>query len=283
MKVLVTGASGQLGHDVCITLQKQGIPYWGVAFKEMDITDAAAVEQLLQAYRPYAVIHCAAWTSVDAAQEHEAEVMAVNARGTRNIARGCKDLNCKLLYLSTDYVFSGEKEGAYVPKDDAKPLNVYGRSKLAGEQVVLQCLSRYFIVRTSWMFGIHGKNFVESMLEIGAVQKEVGVVTDQIGAPTYTKDLAVLLCDMIKTDQYGVYHATNEGCCSWAEFAREIFRQSKLAVCVRPVSACDYGSKAPRPKNSVMEKSGLEKAGFTRLPPWQDALSRYLQEREKRR
>lgn len=282
MKILVTGANGQLGHDVCNTLQKQSVPYWGVSSRELDITDAAAVERLLHAYRPYAVIHCAAWTSVDAAQEHETKVMAVNAQGTRNLALGCKALDCKLLYLSTDYVFSGEKVGPYSPMDAAKPLNVYGQSKLAGEQAVLECLSRYFIVRSSWMFGIHGKNFVESMLRTGDIQKEINVVDDQIGAPTYTKDLAKLLCDMINTDQYGVYHAANQGSCSWAEFAREIFRQSKMAVRVHPVKASDYRAKAFRPMNSILEMSNLEKAGFSLLPPWQDALSRYLQERVKR-
>lgn len=281
MKILVTGASGQLGYEICSVLERRGIPYLGVSSKELDITDAVAVRRLLQAYRPDAVIHCAAWTAVDAAQEHEEETMAINAKGTRNLVLSCKEQGSKLLYLSTDYVFSGEKTDAYKPTDLPKPLNVYGRSKLAGEQAVLECLSRYFIVRTSWMFGGHGKNFVESMLRTGAKQKEVRVVNNQVGSPTYTKDLAVLLCGMIMTEKYGIYHATNEGTCSWAEFAEEIFRQSKMDVIVHPVSAADYRTKAPRPANSVMEKSGLEKAGYSRLPIWQDALSRYLQERKR--
>lgn len=282
MKVFVTGASGQVGHDICALLQERGVDHKGTSSQNLDIRDPEAVARELIQYAPDVVVHCAAWTQVDLAQEHTAEVMAINVQGTQHIAAICRRLGCKLVYLSTDYVFSGEKDGAYQTDDVPDPLNVYGQSKLGGERAVTEGLSRYFIVRTSWAFGAHGTNFVESMLKLSKTKHEIAVVCDQIGSPTYTKDLAQIICDMMVTEQYGIYHITNEGDCSWAQFAEEIFRQSRLPVRVLTIRAAEYGAKAPRPQNSVLEKSDLDRAGFPRLPTWQDALNRYLTDREKR-
>lgn len=276
MKVFVTGISGQLGYDVARTLKQENIAYLGVSSKELDITDSIAVRRMIENYRPDAVIHCAAWTAVDKAEENEERVMAVNVGGTRIIAEVCRDIDAKMLYISTDYVFPGTGERFYEVDDFTGPVNVYGRSKLAGERVVQELLERYFIVRISWVFGKNGNNFVRTMLRLARSNNEIKVVYDQIGSPTYTADLAPLLCEMVQTDKYGIYHATNEGVCSWAEFAQEVFKKSSLKRDVIPIK--DYPSVAMRPNNSRISKQSLDKNGFKRLPTWQDALVRMLKE-----
>ncbi len=285
MKVLVTGANGQLGSDTVAELNKRGHTAVGVDIAEMDITDRASVERVMQSERPDAVIHCAAWTAVDAAEDEEnrEKVRAVNADGTRYIAEQCKALGCKMLYLSTDYVFDGTGEAPWQPDcKDYKPLNVYGVTKLAGEKAVAALMEKYFIVRIAWVFGLNGGNFIKTMLRLGKTHESLRVVDDQIGTPTYTFDLARLLVDMIETDKYGYYHATNEGgYISWADFAEEIFRQAGYATQVIPVSTEEYGlSKAVRPKNSRLDKSKLLANGFTPLPDWRDAVKRYVKELE---
>lgn len=280
MRVFVTGVSGQLGWDVCRELARRGIEYRGVSSGDLDIRDAGAVERMLTGYAPDAVIHCAAWTKVDAAEDEQDACRAVNAQGTDNIARVCRQLDCKLVYISTDYVFSGEGSVPFAPDDPTAPRNVYGETKLAGEYAVKAATDKYFIVRISWVFGKNGSNFVKTMLRLSETHPELSVVADQIGSPTYTADLAPLLCDMVATEKYGTYHATNEGFCSWAEFAEEIFRQSGRTVKVRPIPTEAYPTRAVRPKNSRMGKDKLEENGFSRLPPWQDALKRYLKELE---
>ena len=236
------------------------------------------MQQYLLDYKPDAVIHCAAYTAVDKAEEEAAACEAVNAIGTRNLAKLCHEIDAKLLYISTDYVFAGDGDKFYEPQDEKKPQNVYGLSKLKGEQAVAAELEKYFIVRISWVFGINGKNFIRTMLNLSKTHTELNVVNDQIGSPTYTSDLAVLLADIIQSDKYGIYHATNEGTCSWSDFAREIFKQARKAVKVNDVPATAYPTKAKRPYNSRLSKACLDKAGFKRLPAWQDAVKRYLQE-----
>ena len=277
MKVLVTGVKGQLGHDVVNELKKRGHTAIGVDIDEMDITDAASVEHVIKEAAPDAVIHCAAYTAVDAAEDNEDLCRRVNAGGTANIAQVCGELNCKLMYISTDYVFSGQGTRPWEPDDERQPLNVYGQTKYEGELAV-ERLEKYFIVRIAWVFGVNGKNFIKTMLNLGKTRDTLTVVCDQIGSPTYTYDLARLLVDMIGTDRYGRYHATNEGLCSWHEFAVEIFRQAGMNVNVVPVTSDQYPAKAKRPANSRMDKSKLDAAGFERLPSWQDALGRYLKE-----
>lgn len=278
MKVLVTGADGMLGRDLRDVLGARGISYSGTNRATLDVTDRNAVRHYLEHLRPDAVVHCAAWTAVDRAEEHAAEVFRVNTDGTRYVAEACAAIGAKLLYLSTDYVFSGTGDQFYEPDDDVEPLNIYGLSKRGGELAVKETLSQYFIVRTSWVFGKHGKNFVQTMLHLAETQREISVVNDQIGSPTYTMDLAYLLSEMLQTEQYGIYHATNEGVCSWAEFARAIFALSGAATKVRDVPASLYPTKAVRPYNSRLSKDKLIQKGFSRLPSWQDALRRYLQE-----
>ena len=310
MKVFVTGVGGQLGHDVMNELAKRGHEgigsdiapqYSGIAdgtavtkmpYMQLDITDAEAVKKTLRKADPDVVVHCAAWTAVDLAEDDDKidQVRLVNVTGTENIALACKELNCKMLYLSTDYVFDGQGEMPWQPDcKDYKPLNVYGQTKLDGELAVAGNLEKYFIVRIAWVFGVNGKNFIKTMLSVGANHDELRVVNDQIGTPTYTYDLARLLVDMIETDKYGYYHATNEGgYISWYDFACEIFRQAAAMghteydsdhLKVIPVTTAEYGlSKAARPFNSRLNKSKLVKNGFTPLPTWQDALGRYLQE-----
>lgn len=277
MKVLVTGVRGQLGHDVVNELEKRGHTAVGVDIDEMDITDAASVEQVIKEAAPDGVIHCAAYTAVDAAEDNVELCRRVNARGTENIARVCRELNCKMMYISTDYVFNGQGTRPWEPDDERQPLNVYGQTKYEGELAVEQ-LEKYFIVRIAWVFGVNGKNFIKTMLNLGKTRDTLTVVCDQIGSPTYTYDLARLLVDMIETDRYGRYHATNEGLCSWHEFAVEIFRQAGMKVNVIPVTSDQYPARAKRPANSRMDKSKLDAEGFKRLPPWQDALGRYLRE-----
>lgn len=280
MKILVTGVGGQLGYDVCKVLSARGIEHKGVDIADFDITDAKATREYIAGYRPDAVIHCSAWTAVDKAEDEPERCRAVNVDGTRNIAAACKEIGAKMLYISTDYVFPGTGERFYEPEDPTGPLGVYGETKLAGELVVREMLERYFIVRTSWVFGKNGNNFVKTMLRLAESKAEIGVVCDQIGSPTYTADLTPLLCDMIVTEKYGVYHATNEGVCSWAEFAQEIFRSADKRVKVNPILSSEYPTRAVRPLNSRMSKDKLEEMGFARLPAWRDALERYLKKRE---
>ena len=281
MRIAVTGATGQLGSDVVTELKKRGHEVFGLGSADMDITDADSVSAVLEEISPDAVIHCAAWTAVDAAEdpENRDKVFAVNSQGTGNIAKICKKLNCKMLYISTDYVFSGMGDLPWDPDcRDFNPLNVYGESKLGGELAVAETLEKFFVVRIAWVFGLNGKNFVKTMLNVAKTHDTVRVVNDQIGTPTYTPDLAVLLADMIVTDKYGCYHATNEGgFISWYDFTREIYRLAGLSTKVIPVSTEEYGlSRAKRPFNSRLDKSKLMKSGFAPLPAWQDALTRFL-------
>lgn len=281
MKVLVTGVKGQLGYDVVKELTKRNHEAVGVDIEDMDITDFSAVEKVLTAVKPDAVIHCAAWTAVDAAEDNADKVMKINVDGTANIAKVCKAIDAKMVYISTDYVFDGTGEAPWDPDcKDYAPQNVYGISKLGGEKAVAEILSKYFIVRIAWVFGKNGNNFIKTMLRLSETHDTLRVVDDQIGTPTYTYDLSRLLVDMIETEKYGYYHATNEGgYISWAEFASEIFKQAKKSTKVIPVTTAEYGlSKAKRPFNSRLDKSKLTLNGFERLPLWQDALKRYLEE-----
>ncbi len=303
MKVFVTGVAGQLGHDVVNELISRGVDAYGsdiaatysginngsavctAPYVQLDITDSAAVEEALTNINPDAVIHCAAWTAVDLAEDEEnrEKVQAINAGGTKNIAEACKKLNCKMLYISTDYVFDGSGEQPWQADcKDYAPLSVYGQSKLLGEKAVAETLQKYFIVRIAWVFGVNGNNFIKTMLKVGKKFPELRVVCDQIGTPTYTLDLSRLLADMIETEKYGYYHATNEGgYISWYDFACEIFRQAGYETKVTPVTTAEYGvSKAARPFNSRLDKSKLVESGFKPLPTWQDALKRYLKEIE---
>lgn len=301
MKFFVTGVSGQLGHDVMNELAKRGYDgvgsdiqpeYCGVAdgsaitdmpYVQLDITDKEVVKKVITEIKPDAVIHCAAWTAVDMAEDDDKveKVRAVNAGGTQNIADVCKEIDCKMLYLSTDYVFDGQGTQPWQPDcKDYKPLNVYGQTKLEGELAVSRTLEKYFIVRIAWVFGLNGKNFIKTMINVGKAHDEVRVVNDQIGTPTYTYDLARLLVDMCETEKYGYYHATNEGgYISWYDFCVEFYRQYGLKTKVTPVTTEEYGlSKAARPFNSRLDKKKLVENGFTPLPTWQDAVSRYLKE-----
>lgn len=278
MKVLVTGVKGQLGYDVMAELAKRNIEAIGVDIDEMDITDKISVEKVIGEAAPDVVVHCAAYTAVDAAEDNEALCRRVNADGTRNIAEVCKKLDCKMVYISTDYVFDGQGIRPWEPDDERHPLNVYGQTKYEGELAVQENLSKYFIVRIAWVFGKNGKNFVKTMLKLAETHDKLTVVNDQFGSPTYTYDLARLLVDMIQTDKYGIYHATNEGICTWYEFACEIFRQAGVKIEVTPVPASEYPAKAKRPENSRLDKSKLTENGFERLPSWQDALRRYIKE-----
>ena len=291
MKVFVTGVCGQLGYDVTLELIKRGHEAVGsdifdagnteCEYIKLDITDGTAVDAAIASVKPDAVVHCAAWTAVDAAEDEEniPKVRAINVDGTQNIANACKAVGCRMMYISTDYVFDGQGTEPWQPDcRDYAPLNVYGQSKLDGELAVSGTLDNYFIVRIAWVFGKNGKNFIKTMLNIGKTHDTVRVVNDQIGTPTYTPDLARLLVDMIETDKYGYYHATNEGgYISWAEFAEEIFRLSGMETKVVPVTTEEYGiSKAKRPFNSRLDKSKLTQNGFELLPDWKSAVSRFL-------
>ena len=279
MKVLVTGVKGQLGYDVVKECEKRGIEAIGVDVEEMDITDAAACERVITESKADAVIHCAAYTAVDAAEDNEDLCRKVNAEGTRNIAEVCRKLDIKMMYFSTDYVFNGQGERPWEPDDPREPLNVYGQTKYEGELAVQELLEKYFIVRIAWVFGVNGKNFIKTMLRLGRERGAVSVVDDQIGSPTYTYDLARLVVDMIQTDRYGIYHATNEGLCSCYEFACQIFKAAGMnQVKVTPVDSTAFPAKAKRPHNSRMDKSKLAENGFEPLPSWEDALERYLKE-----
>ncbi len=280
MKVFVTGVKGQLGYDVVKELERRGMEAIGVDIEEMDITDASSVEKVIGEAAPDAVIHCAAYTAVDAAEDNVELCRKVNADGPENIAKMCKKLDIPMIQISTDYVFDGMGEQLWQPDDKREPVSVYGQTKYEGELAVQNTLEKYFIVRIAWVFGVNGKNFVKTMLNLGKTRDKLTVVCDQFGSPTYTYDLAKLLVDMIQTDKYGVYHATNEGFCSWHEFACEIFKQAGMQVEVAPVTSDQYPTKAKRPFNSRMSKDKLEENGFERLPDWKDALSRYLKEIE---
>lgn len=277
MKVLVTGVKGQLGYDVVNELEKRGLEAVGVDIDEMDITDAVSVDKVIKETSPDAVIHCAAYTAVDAAEDNVELCRKVNADGTANIAKVCKELDIKMMYISTDYVFDGQGERPWEPDDERHPLNVYGQTKYEGEVAVTDALDKYFIVRIAWVFGVNGKNFIKAILNKAKMVDTLTVVNDQFGSPTYTFDLARLLVDMIQSDKYGFYHATNEGICTWYEFACEIIRQAGLNTKVLPVSADQYPAKAKRPTNSRMSKEKLTENGFEKLPAWQDALKRYLE------
>ena len=278
MRVFVTGVKGQLGYDVMNELEKQGLEGIGVDIDEMDITDADQVNEVIKEAAPDAVIHCAAYTAVDAAEDNEEICRKVNAQGTENIAKVCEELDIKMMYISTDYVFNGQGERPWEPDDEREPLNVYGQTKYEGELAIEEHVKKFFTVRIAWVFGVNGKNFIKTMLNLGKTHDHLTVVNDQTGSPTYTYDLARLLVDMIQTDKYGRYHATNEGLCTWYEFACEIFKQAGMDVSVAPVSSDEYPAKAKRPSNSRMDKSKLTANGFQPLPTWQDALSRYLKE-----
>lgn len=278
MKILVTGVKGQLGYDVMKVLRARNIPCVGADLEQFDITDAKGARTFIQNCAPDAVIHCSAYTAVDRAEENPEACAAVNADGPRNIAEACKKIGAKMVYISTDYVFPGTGERAYETDDPKGPLNVYGRTKLGGEEAVRAILGRYFIIRISWVFGKNGSNFIRTMLRLGKEKGAVNVVCDQIGSPTYTADLAPLLCNMVTTEKYGTYHATNEGYCSWAELAAEVFRQAGYPTKVNPVPTSAYPAKAKRPFNSRLSKRSLDEAGFARLPDWRDAVSRYLRE-----
>ena len=304
MKFFVTGVNGQLGHDVMNELYKRGLegigsdlapsyagvmdgsPVTTMPYVRLDITDKEEVRRVIREIKPDAIIHAAAWTAVDMAEDDDnvSKVRAVNAGGTRNIAESAKEIDAKMLYLSTDYVFDGQGTEPWKPDcKDYKPLNVYGETKLEGELAVSSILDKYFIVRIAWVFGLNGKNFIKTMINVGKTHSEVRVVNDQIGTPTYTYDLARLLIDMNETEKYGYYHATNEGgYISWYDFTKEIYRQAGYQTEVIPVTTAEYGlSKAARPFNSRLDKRKLAENGFTPLPAWQDALSRYLQEMQE--
>lgn len=277
MKVLVTGVKGQLGYDVVNELEKRGMTAVGVDIDEMDITDAVSVDKVIKEAAPDAVIHCAAYTAVDAAEDNVDLCRRVNADGTANIAKVCKELDIKMMYISTDYVFDGQGTRPWEPDDERNPLNVYGQTKYEGEVAVTDALDKYFVVRIAWVFGVNGKNFIKAILNKAKTVDTLTVVNDQFGSPTYTYDLARLLVDMIATEKYGFYHATNEGICTWYEFACEIIRQAGMDTKVIPVSADQYPAKAKRPTNSRMSKEKLTENGFEKLPTWQDALKRYLE------
>ena len=276
MKVLVTGAKGQLGYDVVKELQKRQIECCGVDIEDFDITDYQATAKYIMEYKPEAIIHCSAYTAVDKAEDEQELCHKVNVIGTENIAKCCRELDAKMIYISTDYVFPGNGDSFYEVDDITGPVNTYGMTKLAGEYAVRDFINKYFIVRISWVFGKNGNNFIKTMLRIGQENANINVVSDQVGSPTYTADLAILLADMVVTEKYGIYHATNEGICSWAEFAEEIFKNVNYPTIVNHIKSAEYKTKAARPMNSRMSKNSLDAAGFNRLPSWQDAVGKYI-------
>ncbi len=288
MKILITGADGQLGYDLQIALKNRGYEIFPTDADTMDITDVDMIKAVLSSIRPDVIIHAAAWTAVDAAEDNKDICLKINADGTENIAIAASSIGAKLIYISTDYVFDGYGIAPWKPEDPVTaPLNIYGLSKYKGELSIKEHVNKFFIVRISWVFGSHGKNFIKTMLRVGKERKEIKVVDDQIGSPTYTKDLSDLLADMVESEKYGIYHATNEGYCSWYEFAKKIFAAAISKghheyddVNVIPVSSAEYPTKAKRPFNSRMDKSKLEQNGFKRLPSWENALDRFLEEIE---
>ena len=281
MRIMVTGAGGQLGLDVCRRLSATRLEYYGVDVKDFDITQQEAVMKAVTDYRPDAIIHCAAYTAVDRAETEPEKCMDINAQGSMNLVRAALAVDAKLMYISTDYVFSGEGNTPFEVDAPYGPTNVYGLSKAQGEEAVRAMMRKYFILRASWVFGHFGKNFVDTMLQKGRENNSLRVVSDQVGSPTYTVDLVELMLEMIQSDRYGVYHATNEGFCSWADFADEIMRQANIPCRIERVSSESYAALAKRPKNSRLSKNSLDEAGFRRLPTWQDALKRYLASSER--
>lgn len=279
MKILVTGIRGQLGHDVVDELRARNIEAVGVNSDDMNITDKASVDRVIDSIHPDAVIHCAAWTAVDAAEDEAEACRAVNVNGSEYIAEACRRTGAVMMYFSTDYVFDGEGTRPWKPDDRTAPIGVYGQSKLDGENAVRRILpDRHFIIRLQWVYGINGKNFVKTMLRLAETHDRLTVVDDQIGGPSYTRDLAVLACDMIQSDRFGTYHAANTGYCSWYEFAKAIFAEAGKKIEVLPVSSDEYPSKAKRPHNSRLDTSKLTENGFKQLPSWQDALHRFMTE-----
>lgn len=278
MKVLVTGYSGQLGYDVVQEGKRRGLEMIGVGSKELDITDEEKVHTLVQKVKPDAIIHCAAYTAVDNAEDNQEACFDVNVNGTKYLASAAKEADAKFVYISTDYVFEGTGTEPFTEENPACPVGYYGLTKYEGEKVVQSLLEKYYIVRISWVFGFNGKNFIKTMLRLAETRDELNVVGDQHGSPTYTFDLAKLLLDMVETDKYGVYHASNEGFTTWSQFAEEIFNVAGKAVKVNSITTEEYPTKAVRPKNSRMSKDKLERNGFNRLPAWQDALKRYVAE-----
>ncbi|HVI39099.1 MAG TPA: dTDP-4-dehydrorhamnose reductase [Anaerovoracaceae bacterium] len=280
MRVLVTGVKGQLGFDMIKELKSREIECLGTDIEDFDITNAEKTNDFIVSYKPDAVIHCSAYTAVDKAEDEPEMCREVNTDGPRNIAKACKDLDAKMVYISTDYVFPGDGDGFYETGDPTGPICVYGQTKLDGESAVKETLNKYFIVRISWVFGLNGNNFIKNMLKLSETRDEVSVVSDQVGSVTYTADLAPLLCDMVATKKYGTYHATNEGTCSWAELAEEAFRIANRSTKVNFITTDEYPTRAMRPKNSRLSKKSLDKAGFLRLPEWEDAVKRYISELE---
>ena len=278
MKILVTGYNGQLGYDVVRELNSRSVECKGVDREDFDITDRDETVGYICDYAPDAVIHCAAYTAVDRAEDDEENCRKVNADGTENIAVACEKLRAKMLYVSTDYVYGGDGEAPFETDSPTNPKNVYGVTKLEGEKAVMKYIDKFFIVRTSWVFGINGNNFVKTMLRLGDEKESLNVVCDQVGSPTYTPDLARLICDLIVTEKYGIYHGTNENFCSWAEFAAEIMKLGGKKTVINPVPSSEYPTKAERPHNSRLSKKCLDEAGIKRLPTWQDALKRFLKE-----
>lgn len=279
MKVLVTGVKGQLGFDVCRELDKRNIENKGIDKDDCDITDENAVLDYIKSYTPDVVVHCAAYTAVDRAEDEKEICYNINVKGTEYIARACKEIDAKMVYISTDYIFEGVGETAYEVQDKAAPNNTYGITKYQGEEAVRKILDKYFIIRISWVFGINGNNFINTMMKLGETRSELSIVADQIGSPTFTYDLSPLICDIIATDKYGIYHATNEGYCSWADLAEYIFSVTGQKVLVHHIKSEEYPVKASRPKNSRLSKASLDNAGFKRLPDWKDAVKRYINEK----
>lgn len=274
--IIVTGSLGQLGGDVCRILKEKNLPHMGIDKDDVDITSEKAVKAFFEKTDFDVLIHCAAYTAVDKAEEEKELCFAINAKGTENLAKICREKDAAIIYISTDYVFSGEGETPFETDDEKSPLSVYGKSKYEGEKAVISLCEKYFIVRTSWVFGEQDRNFIATMLRLSQTRDEVNVVCDQVGSPTYSKDLAILLTEMSQTKKYGVYHGTNEGFCSWYELAKKVFDYKKISIKVNPVTSEEYITPAKRPKNSRLSKKALTDAGFSPLPPWEDAVKRYL-------
>lgn len=280
MRIVVTGVKGQLGHDVVNELKKRHyVDIFGIDIEDLDITDTESVVRYFDSIKPTVIIHCAAYTAVDKAEDNEEICNRVNVTGTKHLIQAAQKYDAKFVYISTDYIFDGDKEKPYEVTDKPNPKSVYGKTKYLGELETLK-YTKHFIVRISWVFGKNGFNFVKTMLRLGKEKPQLSVVNDQFGSPTYTYDLSRLLVDMIETNKYGIYHATNEGTCTWFDFAKEIFRISGIEIPVFPVESSQYPTRALRPKNSVMSKDAIDQNGFMRLPNWKDALERYLKEIE---
>ncbi len=276
IKVLVTGVKGQLGYDVVKRLNKLGIENIGVDIDDFDITSEKQTEEYIENYKPDVVVHCAAYTAVDKAEDDKEKCYSINVEGTRNIVAGCKQIDAKMVYISTDYVFDGEGVEAQLEDKSTDPVNYYGYCKEQGEKVVRELLEKHFVIRTSWVYGKNGNNFVKTMLKLAETRDELNIINDQIGTPTYTPDLAVLICDVLQTIKYGTYHGVNEAYCSWYDFAIAIFKKAGIEMKVNPILTSEYPTKAKRPLNSRLSKEKLDENGFKRLPKWEDALSRYF-------